>query len=413
MLRENKKFIYSICFLIGFLSCWWIFNIHALASFYEKFLNLLQYNGIFYFIIYLFSAIFLNLFRHTLIKFSNKNNAKKINLIVILIAVIEFSLIYIFTNKFVKDWKTFTIHSLNYLLYIFAWYSLLKAIKVWYTYGNFFQLLIDGKICKYLKNTLFVLIVTSIVLFSLNIVSAVSSVGMLLISMIILSICCYIFTKIALSSQYFLDIFKQWNNESKKRINAKEQPKEVSIAYDQISAIGISGVISKRIFDISKDVDTNFVLSKLFKMVCYLISLSTTCKFNGQLNKLKKSLSFFICFIVFLLVLAYTPAFHEFLVKNPHISNIANKFIDFVILPLGISKVLVQIFTIIFAKKSTGISISYFLIGGFFTLITSCNLITKGNFTDTTITMSLFKGSLYFSVIFIAIFISKINKLIK
>ena len=62
----------------------------------------------------------------------------------------------------------------------------------------------------------------------------------------------------------------------------------------------------------------------------------------------------------------------------------------------------------LFAKKSTGISTTYFTIGAFFTLITSCNLIAKGNFYDTTITMSLFKGCLYASVVVIAIVVKKL-----
>ena len=302
----------------------------------------------------------------------------------------------------------FTIHTLNYLLYVFAWYSLIKAMKVWYKYGNFFQLLLDGKIKSYLIRILCILTILNLIGFSENLISPVSAVGMLLISMSILFFLGLIFTIILQYSRFLQNIFIKWNTITQARIKNKEQPREVSIAYDQISAVGLSAVVGKRMFDISKDVDFQFIVSKLFKMCCYLISLSTTCKYSGQIQKLKKSLTFFILVIFALLCLSYTPAFHEYLIKHPQISKVANFIMDYLFLPLGIVKVLVQIFTIIFAKKATGISTTYFTIGAFFTLITSCNLISKGNFYDTTITMSLFKGCLYASVIVITFIIGKL-----
>ena len=72
--------------------------------------------------------------------------------------------------------------------------------------------------------------------------------------------------------------------------------------------------------------------------------------------------------------LAYTPAFHEYLILNSNVSKAVNFILDNIFLPLGIVKILIQICTIIFAKKTTGISITYFSISSFFTLITSLSL---------------------------------------
>ena len=409
MQTQNKKGIYALCFIVGFISCWFIFNITALAGLYEGILKVLTYRGIVYFILFSFIAIIYNFLREGILKFlKSEQHTKILNIAICCDVLLTILLVYFLCEKFVVDWKSFTIHTLNYLLYVFAWYSLIKAIKVWYQYGSFFQLLLTGKIKKYIIRILLVLMIVSFVCFSKHYVNPVSAIGMLLISMSVLLFFGLIFTIILQYSTFLRSAFEEWNNITLQRINNNEQPKEVSIAYDQISAFGLSAVVGKRIFDISKDVDFQFIVSKLFKMCCYLVSLSTTCKYTKQIQKLKKGLTFFICLVITLLCLAYTPAFHDFLIQHPNVSKVANFIIDCFFLPLGIVKVLVQIFTIIFAKKATGISTTYFTIGAFFTLITSCNLITKGNFHDTTITMSLFKGCLYASVVVVAIIIKKL-----
>ena len=409
MQLNSKKVIYTLCFTIGFISCWFVFNIHALSGLYENILKIATHRGIIYFILFSFVAIVYNFLREGLLKFLTlQTHIKIINFAYFVNTLLTILIVYCLCEKFVYDWKFFTIHTLNYLLYVFAWYSLIKAMKVWYKYGDFFQLLLSGKIMVYLIRIICILTICNVIGFSQKLISPISAVGMLLISMSVLFICGLIFTIILKYSKKKKKIFQQWNAITQERINNNEQPKEVSIAYDQISAVGLTAVVGKRMFDISKDVDFQFIVSKLFKMCCYLISLSTTCKYSGQIQKLKKSLTFFICIIIALLCLSYTPAFHDFLLQNPKVSKVANFIMDYLFLPLGIVKVLVQIFTIIFAKKATGISTTYFTIGAFFTLITSCNLISKGNFYDTTITMSLFKGCLYASVVVIAFVIGKI-----
>ena len=405
----GKRKIYTLCFIVGFISCWFIFNLKVLHEVYAGILNTLTHRGILYFILFSFIAILYNFLREGILKFlTTKSHIKLLNASITLSITLTIFLVYFLCEKFVVDWKNFTIHTLNYLLYVFAWYSLIKAMKVWYQYGNFFQLLLSGKIKTYIIKILTGLIIVGWLCFSKHYISPVSAVGMLLISMSVLLSFGLVFTIILQYSNFLRATFERWNAITLERIKNKEQPKEVSIAYDQISAFGLSAVVGKRIFDISKDVDFQFIVSKLFKMCCYLVSLSTTCKYTGQIQKLKKGLVFFSCLILALLCLAYTPTFHDFLIQNPKVSKVANFIMDYFFLPLGIVKVLVQIFTIIFAKKSTGISTTYFTIGAFFTLITSCNLIAKGNFYDTTITMSLFKGCLYASVVVIAIVVKKL-----
>ena len=406
---KNKRIIYLLCFVIGYILCWYIFSISILSNFYKKILNTLTYRGVIYFILFLFTVIFYSFLKKGVLNFfQSKKDKLIINTSTICAILVTILSTYLLCEKFVENWKIFAIHTLNYLLYIFAWYSLIKAMKVWYKYGNFFQLLLNGEIKKYTMIAIFFITILDIICFSLRLVDPVSAIGILLISLSVLLIVCFIVTIFVQRSKMLQSIISKWNTITAERIINKEQPKEVSIAYDQISAVGLSAVVSKRIFDISKDTDLQFIVSKLFKMFCYLISLSITCKYSKQMDKLKKSLVFFICIALLLLCLSYAKSFHELLLEKQQISKIANYIIDYVFFPLGIVKILIQIFTIIFAKKTTGISSAYFTISAFFTLITSCNLIVKGNFYDTTITVSLFKGLLYSLVMLIAIIINKL-----
>lgn len=406
---KSKRIIYLLCCIIGYALCWYIFNISALSNFYKKILDTATYRGMIYFILFLFIIIFYSFLRKgSLNFFYSKKDKLIIDISTICATLVTILSTYLLCEKFVENWKTFAVHTLNYLLYIFAWYSLIKAIKVWYKYGNFFQLLLNGKIKKHIITAIFFITILDVICFSFKLVNPVSAIGILLISLSVLLIVCFIITIFIQRSKILHSTINKWNTITAKRIANEERPKEVSIAYDQISAVGLLAVVSKRIFDISKDTDLQFIVSKLFKMCCYLISLSITCKYSKQIDKLKKSLIFFICIALILLCLSYAKSFHELLLEKQQISKIANYIIDYIFFPLGIVKILVQIFTIVFAKKTTGISSAYFTISAFFTLITSCNLIVKGNFYDTTITVSLFKGLLYSLVILVSIIISKL-----
>ena len=406
---QYKKYIYIFSCIIGFLFCWFIFNIKSLSLLYKYIIDLLTYRGILYFILSLFVIILCIFIRNGLLKFlSSKKSIKLVNCLILFSSILLISIMYYTCERYVKNWQLFSIHTLNYMLYLFAWYSLIKAVKVWYRYGNFFQLLLNGKIKKSIINILIVLVILNVICFSQNIVDPLSAVGMLLISVFVLLTICLLFTIIVQNSKTIRKIFEKLNLETIQRIEKHEQPKEVSIAYDQISAIGLSSVVCKRIFDITKNTDLQFIVSKLFKMCCYLVSLSITCKYSKQMQKLKKSLFFFSCLILSLICLSYSSLFHEYLVSHKIISDVVNFIIDHIFLPLGIVKILIQICTIIFAKKTTGVSTVYFTVSAFFMFVTAANLMVKENFYDTTITLSLLKCILY---IFVTVVVAVINKI--
>ena len=203
-----------------------------------------------------------------------------------------------------------------------------------------------------------------------------------------------------------IEEFSQITEERRRR---HDTPKEVSIAYDQMSLITLLSVVSKRVFDISKDVDFQFIFSKLFKIFCYSVSLVTTCIYTKQLKKISKTLSFVSCVIVVLLVCANSSAARE-AITNPSFNRTINLIIDYVFLPFGTIKVIVQIITIFVAKRATSISSDYFKIAAFFSMVTALNLIAKGKFTDNTITMSLYKCLLYTSVVAIVMCFNEIEK---
>ena len=409
--KVKQSIFYLSAVVFGFTSCWIIFNLKVLSGFYQSLLQSVTHRGIVYCVLFVFVSILFALLRNgCLALVTDKIKKMLINIVFFIVDLLAIATIVLLCEKYVIDWQEFTIHTLNYLLYVFAWYSLLKAMKIWSKYGNFYKLLLDGKIRHYLIILLLVVVALNLICFSQHLISLTSAVGMLLVSMCVLSSLCLCFTIVVSRVKNIRQfILNSWN-ETETRIKNNEKPKEVSIAYDQISAVGLSSIICKRLFDIHKNVDCQFIISKLFKMVCYLISLTTTCVHTNQIKKIKISLSFFSCVIISLLCLSYSGSFHIFLVNHPNVSFCANKIIDFVFLPLGIVKVLIQIITIIVAKKTTGISCLYFTIATFFAILTALNLIAKGNFYDTTITMSLFKGSLYAAVVFVAFVLNKIYK---
>ena len=150
-----------------------------------------------------------------------------------------------------------------------------------------------------------------------------------------------------------------------------------------MSLITLLSVVSKRVFDISKDVDFQFIFSKLFKIFCYSVSLVTTCIYTKQLKKISKTLGFVACVIAVLLVCANSSAARE-AITNPGFNRTINLIIDYVFLPFGTIKVIVQIITIFVAKRATSISSDYFKIAAFFSMVTALNLIAKGKFTDNT-----------------------------
>ena len=178
-----------------------------------------------------------------------------------------------------------------------------------------------------------------------------------------------------------------------------------------MTLVSLSTIITKRVLDTTRATDFQFIISKVFKIVCYSISLITTCRFTGQMKKMSRTLTIVGLFLIFILSLAYSTSFHSFLVKNQDIDNILCKVIDFAILPIGTIKAIVQIITIILAKKATAISINYFIIGCFFSIVTPFNLMVKGSVQDSTITMTLYKFFLYLTIVFLALFFSyKENK---
>ena len=409
--KVKQRFFYLSAVVFGFTSCWIIFNLKALSNFYRLLLQSITHRGIVYCVLFVFvSILFALMHKGYVVCFANKSKKMLINIAFFIANLLALATIVFLCEKYVVDWKDFTIHTLNYLLYVFAWYSLLKAMKIWSQYGNFYKLLLDGKIRHYLIILLSVVAVFNVICFSQHLVSFTSAVGMLLASMLVLFSLCLIFTIIVGRVKIVRQVILNSWEETETRIKNNEKPKEVSIAYDEISAVGLSSVIGKRLFDLNKDVDCQFIISKLFKMVCYLISLTTTCIYTNQIKKIKVSLSFFSCVIITLLCLAYSGDFHNFLLNNPNVSFVVNKIIDCVFLPLGIVKVLIQIITIIVAKKTTGISRLYFTIATFFAVLTALNLIAKGNFYDTTITMSLCKACLYASVVLVAFLLNRIYK---
>ena len=139
------------------------------------------------------------------------------------------------------------------------------------------------------------------------------------------------------------------------------------------------------------------------------MSLVTTCIYTKQLKKVSKTLGFVACVIVVLLVCANSSAARE-AITNPSFNRTINLIIDYVFLPFGTIKVIVQIITIFVAKRATSISSDYFKIAAFFSMVTALNLIAKGKFTDNTITMSLYKCLLYTSVVVIVMFFNGIEK---
>lgn len=407
---NNKKTIYIVSLCFGFISCWFLFKSNFFSIFYKDLFTHLTYKGIIFTALFIMSLVFWFILNNSLKNFFKTKKQLTITMLSSMMAIYSvYFIFYIILNKYITNWKSFTIHTLNFLLYIFAWYSLIKAFKVWRKYGNFYQLLLSGSIKKYLITIISILFIINILLFIKTKNSLTTASGLLFLSTFILSILCYIATTIFTKSKFLVSKIKIWQNETIARINNKEKPKEVSIAYDQMTLICLLSVIAKRVFDINKETDFQFIISKVFKIICYSISLIVTCKFTKQIKKMSKTIltiSFILCT---LLAFAYTPNFHYFLIANPQIDKIICNIIDYVFLPFGTIKVIIQIITLLIAKKTTGISVNYFIIGAFFSTITSFNLISKENFYDNTITMSLYKCLLYLTMAFIAIIIEKIN----
>lgn len=406
----NKKAIYAISFIFGFISCWFLFKSSFFFNFYKNIFIHLTYKGIIFIAFFIMSSVFWFILNNSL---KNFFKTKKQLIITMLCSLTTIYAIYfiscIVLDKYVVNWKNFTIHTLNFLLYIFAWYSLIKAFKVWRKYGNFYQLLLSGSIKKYLIIIISILFFINILIFIKEKNNLTTASGLLFLSTFILSILCYISTIIFTKSKFLISKIKIWQEETITRINNQEKPKEVSIAYDQMTLICLLSIIAKRVFDINKATDFQFIISKVFKIVCYSVSLIVTCQFTMQIKKMSKTILTIFFILAILLAFAYTPNFHYFLIANPKIDKVICNIIDYVFLPFGTIKVIIQIITLLIAKKTTGISINYFIIGAFFSTITSLNLISKENFYDNTITMSLYKCMLYLTMAFIAIIIEKIN----
>ena len=402
----HKK-IYLASFLFGFISCWFLFGGVNLSTYYRSFVECFTYRRILYLIFFLLFAVLLIVINDTVKNFiETTRNRKKFFIGSIVFTITAISLIYLGCEKYVSDWRTFTIHQLNYMLYIFAWYSLIKAFKVWRKYGNFYELLEKGIIKKYLTYIFLILLLINICLSIDGVKNFTMASGILSISTCCLSVLCLLATIVYKYSKRLQQKVAIWKKETDDRIANGDTPKEVSLAYDQMTLVSLSTIITKRVLDTTRATDFQFIISKVFKIVCYSISLITTCKFTGQMKKMSRTLTIVGLFLVFILSLAYSTSFHDFLIKNPELDNILCKVIDYAILPIGTIKAIVQIITIILARKATAISINYFIIGCFFSIVTPFNLMVKGSFQDSTITMTLYKFFLYLTIVVLAIFFS-------
>ena len=386
------KRIYLASFLFGFISCWILFGAINLSTYYRSFVEIFTYRRILYLIFCLLFIVLLIVINDTIKNFiETTRNRKKFLLGSITFAVIAMSLIYLCCEKYVSDWRMFTIHQLNYMLYIFAWYSLIKAFKVWRKYGNFYALLEKGLVKKYLTYIFVILLSINVFLYFDGVKNFTMASGILSASTCCLSFFCLLSTIIYKHSKKLQQKVSVWKKETEDRIANGDTPKEVSLAYDQMTLVSLSTIITKRVLDTTRATDFQFIISKVFKIVCYSISLITTCRFTGQMKKMSRTLTIVGLFLIFILSLAYSSSFHSFLVKNPDIDNILCKVIDYAILPIGTIKAIVQIITIALARKATAISINYFIIGCFFSIVTPFNLMVKGSFQDSTITMTLYK----------------------
>lgn len=408
----THKKIYLASFLFGFISCWFLFGGVNLSAHYRNFVEHFTYRRILYLIFCLLFIVLLIVINDTIKNFiETTRNRRKFLLGSITFAVIAMSLIYLCCETYVSDWRMFTIHQLNYMLYIFAWYSLIKAFKVWRKYGNFYALLEKGLVKKYLTYIFVILLSINVFLYFDGVKNFTMASGILSASTCCLSFFCLLSTIIYKHSKKLQQKVAVWKKETEDRIANGDTPKEVSLAYDQMTLVSLSTIITKRVLDTTRATDFQFIISKVFKIVCYSISLITTCKFTGQIKKMSRTLTIVSLFLIFILSLAYSTSFHSFLVKNQDIDNILCKVIDFAILPIGTIKAIVQIITIALARKATAISINYFIIGCFFSIVTPFNLMVKGSFQDSTITMTLYKFFLYLTIVFLALFFSyKENK---
>ena len=408
----THKKIYLASFLFGFISCWFLFGGINLSAHYRNFVEHFTYRRILYLIFCLLFIVLLIVINDTIKNFiETTRNRKKFLIGSVVFTIVAMLSIYFGCEKYVSDWRMFTIHQLNYMLYIFAWYSLIKAFKVWRKYGNFYALLEKGLVKKYLTYIFVILLSINVFLYFDGVKNFTMASGILSASTCCLSFFCLLSTIIYKHSKKLQQKVSVWKKETEDRIANGDTPKEVSLAYDQMTLVSLSTIITKRVLDTTRATDFQFIISKVFKIVCYSISLITTCRFTGQMKKMSRTLTIVGLFLIFILSLAYSTSFHSFLVKNQDIDNILCKVIDFAILPIGTIKAIVQIITIILAKKATAISINYFIIGCFFSIVTPFNLMVKGSFQDSTITMTLYKFFLYLTIVFLALFFSyKENK---
>ena len=164
--KIKKNCTYALCFAIGYISCWYIFNINTFFKFYENIFYSLSHKGLFYLLGTIFAIISYYFIEKMIKIFSTKEENKIANFITLIFLISIMLVVYFLCEKFVKNWETFTIHTLNYMLYMFAWYSLIKAMKVWCKYGNFFNLLFNGKIKNYIKKTIILILLISFIIFS-------------------------------------------------------------------------------------------------------------------------------------------------------------------------------------------------------------------------------------------------------
>ena len=270
IISNTKKYLSA--FIIGFCVCWFLFYTNF-SSLYESFVNKITYKGLTYVSLFLSSYIFCVVFYDLFSTFVSEKTKKKMLFIKWIITIFLFGTACIICENNVVDWKYFLIHTLNLFLYVFAWYSLLKAFKVWRNYGKFYKLFIEGKILKISSSLFILLFLVNFIYFKISNKYFENSLGLFTISLLVLFFIGFVLSLIFYYCKPLKNKMAEFGKITEDRIKRNDTPKEVSIVYDQLTLITTLSVVSKRVFDVTKEVDFPFIFSKIFKIFCYSTSL--------------------------------------------------------------------------------------------------------------------------------------------
>ena len=258
------KRIYLASFLFGFISCWFLFGGVNLSAHYRSFVECFTYRRILYLIFFLLFIVLLIVINDTIKNFIETiRNRRKFLIGSVVFTIVAMLSIYFGCEKYVSDWRMFTIHQLNYMLYIFAWYSLIKAFKVWRKYGNFYALLEKGLVKKYLTYIFVILLSINVFLYFDGVKNFTMASGILSASTCCLSFFCLLATIIYKHSKKLQQKVSVWKKETEDRIANGDTPKEVSLAYDQMTLVSLSTIITKRVLDTTRATDFQFIISKV------------------------------------------------------------------------------------------------------------------------------------------------------